>query len=177
MDRYIGRLSVAELVAWSTFMGHFFQVSFGQSFWFTWCRIRIWSISESSHVWTGICQPRWIPLKRSMGNEHQLASLHFCPPRSLSVSIWSGKSPDLTMRNMWSLLSWQSPASFLNCPAIDILEFGAIGKESPVALLWEGEEKLSPASLPLATLSWLTVNNGNMCILLISFINNNTLPL
>ena len=52
VDRLRGR--VPELlshtlivVVWITFMGYFFWVSFGQSFWFTWFTV-IWCISGSS---------------------------------------------------------------------------------------------------------------------------------
>ena len=49
------------------------------------------------------------------------------------------------MRNTWSLLSGQGPASSLNCPAIDILEFQLAGDDSPIALHW-GRGHLPPAS-------------------------------
>ena len=47
---------VAELhhSGWLTFMGHFFQFSFGQSFWFAWPTVHIWYISESFHVYAYI---------------------------------------------------------------------------------------------------------------------------
>ena len=54
VDRQMGELRdsvwIAELqpfVVWITFMGHFFWVSFGQSFWFAWFTIHIWYISGS----------------------------------------------------------------------------------------------------------------------------------
>ena len=47
---------VAELrhSGWLTFIGHFFQFSFGQSFWFAWPTVHIWYISESFHVYAYI---------------------------------------------------------------------------------------------------------------------------
>ena len=47
MRRHMDRLRETEslrrtlVVVWITFMGHFFQVSFGQSFWFAWFRAHI----------------------------------------------------------------------------------------------------------------------------------------
>ena len=43
-------LSHALMAVWITFMGHFFQLSFGQSFWFVWFTAHIWYISGSSHA-------------------------------------------------------------------------------------------------------------------------------
>ena len=78
-----------------TFIGHLFQVSFRQSFRFFWFTVHIWYILGSSHVcthdttlshdefyWKGICI------------EHPLRSLPLWPPRSLSVPVWYGRSPD-----------------------------------------------------------------------------------
>ena len=58
VDRHTGSLrgrvpellSCALMVAWITFMGCFFQVSFGQSFWAAWFTVCICYISGSSHV-------------------------------------------------------------------------------------------------------------------------------
>ena len=60
-------LSGALLTVWTTFMGHFFWVSFGQSFWFAWFRVHIWYTSGSSQVCTHISQSRWSLLKRHLG--------------------------------------------------------------------------------------------------------------
>ena len=49
-----GSLSHALVAVWITFMGCFLQISFGQTFWFAWFTVPIWSISGSSHVCAGI---------------------------------------------------------------------------------------------------------------------------
>ena len=41
-------------------MRHFFQVSSDQSFWFAWFTVHIWCISEPSHEYIRISQPRGI---------------------------------------------------------------------------------------------------------------------
>ena len=52
VDRQTGRLreSHALVIAWITYMGHFFQVSFGQSFCFAWFRVHSCYISGCSPV-------------------------------------------------------------------------------------------------------------------------------
>ena len=54
-------------VVWITYMGCFFQVSSGQSYYFAWFWDCIWFNSRSSPVWVYISQPRWILVKRPMG--------------------------------------------------------------------------------------------------------------
>ena len=62
VDRHTGRLrrkvtellSCAFMVIWNIFMGYFFQISFGWSFWFAWFTVHIWYISESFYVCTAI---------------------------------------------------------------------------------------------------------------------------
>ena len=51
------------------------------------------------------------------------------------MHVWSERSPDFEMRNMWS---GQGPASSLNCSASLALELQSAGSESPVALPWVG---------------------------------------
>ena len=105
VDRHTGGLrELHPCGSLSHLYGHFFQVSFGQSFWFDRFWVRIWYISGPSHVCTCISHPRWIPVKRPMGS---LTSLPFWPPRTF---IDGKVSLTLRMRNMWSLIFYLGKA-------------------------------------------------------------------
>ena len=115
-------LSRILVAVWITFMGHFLQISFGQSFWFAWFTVHILCISGSSHGF----------YRKGLWVEHPLTSLPFdlqgaflcvCGHRGLLSS---------RMRNMCSA---QGPAFSLNCPASLVLEFQSTGNESPITLL------------------------------------------
>ena len=74
---------------------------------------------------TCISQSRWI--------KTGLASGQSILQGAFSVHVWLGRL--LTLEKT-DTRSEQGPASSLNCPAILVLEFQAIGNESPIALLW-----------------------------------------
>ena len=71
--------------------------------------------------------------------------------------VWSGRSPDLAGKKY---VVGQCPASFLNCPAVLILEFWFTENKSPIALPWVGGSRnLPPASVGLLLLRdiwWFT---------------------
>ena len=94
-------------VVWITYMGRFFQVSSGQSYYFAWFWDCIWFNSRSSPVWVYISQPRWILVKRPMG---RLTSstlgwfpLLFGPLGAFLCTCCWEHLLDLRIRNMWSL--------------------------------------------------------------------------
>lgn len=78
-DRHTGRLreSSTLVVVWITFMGHCFQISFGQSFRFAWFW-RSGYISGSSHVLTCISWPRWILVEEAYGSLTSI-TMRWCP--------------------------------------------------------------------------------------------------
>ena len=90
-------------------------------------------ILGTSHVCTCISQPRWILLKRHLGGTSVDMTPLWPPSGPFCTYVVQEVSQLLKMRTMWSV---QGPASSLNCPAILVLEFQAIGNESPIALLW-----------------------------------------
>ena len=84
-------------VVWVTYMGHFFQVSSGQSYYFASFCACIRFNSRSSPVWAHISQPRWILVKRPVGRLTS-STMGWFPPfhwplRSLSVHMLLGTSP------------------------------------------------------------------------------------
>ena len=122
-------LSRAVVAVSITFMGHFFWVPFGQSFWFAWFTVHIWYISRFSHVCTHISSPRQILLKGHMGREHPLTQLSFgLQGACLYMCGWGGLLT-LRVRNMTQPL-----------PLIVLLlsswKFQSIQNESPIALSW-----------------------------------------
>ena len=75
------------VVAWSTYMGHFFWVSFGQSSCFAWFWVRICLISGSSHVHTRISEEACgrfpsLPFERLQG-----AFLRMCSWKGLLLTL------------------------------------------------------------------------------------------
>ena len=101
------------------FYGAFFQISFGQSFWFAWFTVHILYISRSSHG----CYRKGLWVERpltSLPFDLQGAFLCMCGHRGLLTS---------RMRNKWS---GQGPAFSLNCPTVLVLEFQSTGNESPI---------------------------------------------
>ena len=112
-----------------TFMRHFFQVSSDQSFWFAWFTVHIWCISEPSHVYIRISQPRGI--EEAYGKLASLSTIPLWLPEAFLHSYSQGGL--LTLRNKWS---GQGPAASPNCAAVLILGFQSTGNESPITLSW-----------------------------------------
>ena len=72
-----------------------------------------------------VSQPRWIPLKRPLGSLGIIPLL-----TSKELSSQQGLLDFKNERYVVSyFLSWYSPISSLDCPAIDILEFLSTGNE------------------------------------------------
>ena len=94
-------------VVWITYMGRFFQVSSGQSYYFAWFWDCIWFNSRSSPVWVYISQPRWILVKRPMGRLTSSTMgwfpLLFGPLGAFLCTCCWEHLLDLRIRNMWSL--------------------------------------------------------------------------
>lgn len=121
------RESHTLMVFWISFMGHFFQVSFGQSFCFACFWVCIWFISGFSHLCAHLSSS-WTQWR---GLWADLASL-----RDLLSDFSSQKDLlDLRMRNMWFLI-WADPAYSLDFPAIDILEFLSTRNEPQLLSAW-----------------------------------------
>ena len=99
-------------------MGHFFPVSFGQSFWFAWFRVRIWYISGSSHVC--ICISYY---QRGLGvvsiTYYGVAPPPFLTSKELFCACVVGEVPWLQEWEICGFLSsiWTGPSllSWLSC--------------------------------------------------------------
>ena len=107
-------LSCNLMLDWITFMGYFFWVSLGQSFWFAWFTVHIWYISGSSHVCARMSQPRWILPQRPMGRT-SLDIIPLCPPRNLFCACWIREVSWFQEQEICGLCRVQPP---LNCPPI-----------------------------------------------------------
>ena len=122
VDRHRGRLRERITSSWclNHLYGHFFPMSFGQSFCFAWFWVCIWYISGSSCVLAHL-SARTDLAKRFMSS---LASLPFWLPRSRQV----GKvSLALRMTNMWSLIFYLGRAQPLQLSCF--MAFLSIGNE------------------------------------------------
>ena len=120
------RESHTLMVFWITFMGHFFQVSFDQSFCFACFWVCIWFISGFSHLCAHLSSS-WTPVKRPVGRLSITLLV-------TSFLIFLVRKISLTWE--WEIccfLSGQDPAYSLDFPAIDILEF--LSTENEIKLL------------------------------------------
>ena len=125
------RESHTLMVVWITFMGHFFQVSFGQSFCFACFWVCIWFISGFCHLCVHLSSS-WTPVKRPVGRFRitlLLTSFLIFLVRKISLN-WEWE--------LCGLLSGQDPAYSLEFPAIDIdiLEFLSTRNEPQLLSLW-----------------------------------------
>ena len=111
-------LSSILMVVWIIFMGYFFHVSFGQSFWYAWFTVHIWYISGSSHMCISISWPRWILPKRHLSSLALISITPLWPPRKLSALVWSRRSPDFGNEKhvVWAGLSLLAIIALLFMP-------------------------------------------------------------
>ena len=110
-------------------MGHFFQVSFGQSFCFACFWVCIWFISGFSHLYAHLSSS-WTPVKRPVGRLSitlLVTSFLICLVRKISLT-WEWE--------ICCFLSGQDPAYSLDFPAIDILEFLSTRNEPQLLSVW-----------------------------------------
>ena len=115
------------LIVEITYMGHFFQISSGQSFCFDWSWVCIWNISGSPQVCVRLLAKMEFQWRNLQAGWHHLLwwyPLPFWPSRNCVV----GKvSLTLRMRNAWSLsfiwagfsFSWEANGNTLQYSCLE----------------------------------------------------------